>query len=46
VTDRESRSEDAFDSALNREKSRTRDLDDLFKEAQRKVDDRSRRHED
>jgi DNA-directed RNA polymerase subunit RPC12/RpoP len=46
VTDRESRSEDAFDSALNREKSRTRDLDDLFKKAQRKVDDRSRRHED
>ncbi|MDG1051605.1 MAG: hypothetical protein P8M11_15070 [Planctomycetota bacterium] len=46
VTDRESRSEDAFDSALNRERSRTRDLDDLFKKAQDKVDDRTRRHDE
>ncbi len=46
VTDRGLRSEDAFDSALNREKARTRDLDDLFKKAKDKVDDRAQRHDE
>ena len=46
VSDRGARSEDAFNSALDREKSRGRDLDDLFKKAREKVDERTRRHED
>lgn len=46
VSDREARGEDAFDSALNRERARGRDLDDLFKKAREKVDERTRRHED
>ena len=46
VQDRKSRGTDAFDAALNREKSRARDLDDLFKKAKDKVDARKQRHDD
>ena len=45
VSDRGSRGTDAFDDALGKEKSRGRDLDDLFKKAQDKVDERAKRRE-
>lgn len=46
VSDRQGRGTDAFDAALDKEKSRSRDLDDLFKKAQDKVDSRRKKHED
>ncbi|MEM9380359.1 MAG: hypothetical protein AAGB93_10465 [Planctomycetota bacterium] len=46
VQERKSRGTDAFDAALDREKSRARDLDDLFQKAKGKVDERTKRHDD
>ena len=43
VADRKSRGTDAFDSAIDREKSRPKDLDDLFAKAKNKIDDRKNR---
>lgn len=45
VAKRESRGTDAFDSALSGEKSRTRDLDDLFDAAKEQVEQRKKRGE-
>ncbi|MEM9801380.1 MAG: hypothetical protein AAGA20_13720 [Planctomycetota bacterium] len=46
VSERKGRGTDAFDAALDKEKSRTRDLDDLFDRARAKVDDRKKKHDE
>ena len=46
VSGRAGRGTDAFDAALDKEKRRGKDLDDLFKKAQDKVDERRKRHDD
>ncbi len=46
VADRKARGTDAFDSAIDREKSRTKDLDDLFAKAKDKIEDRKNRHDE
>lgn len=43
VKEREARGTDAFDAALSGEKSRARDLDDLFAEAKRQAEERKKR---
>jgi hypothetical protein len=43
VAGREGRGTDAFDAALSGEKSRVRDLDDLFDAAKKKVEERKKR---
>jgi len=43
VKERESRGTDAFDSALSGEKSRARNLDDLFDAAKKQAEERKKR---